>query len=156
MPTEPSEAAKLGHTPGPTADRVGGGGGVAGHTPGPTVDRVGGGGWQVTHQIPLSTDGAGGRVGGQASASTERLKTQKQGKYVTRAKGDAEHLALARSIYQTPCPVQSSAGLDLSFAGSQGEYHCMWRCPRPGLNPSGLVNNSSLAAGPQFTEMKIL
>ena len=48
------------------------------------------------------------------------------------------------------------AGLDLSFAGSQGEYHCMWRCPRPGLNPSGLVNNSSLAAGPQFTEMKIL
>ena len=28
--------------------------------------------------------------------------------------------------------------------------------PRPGLNPSGLVNNSSLAAGPQFTEMKIL
>ena len=50
----------------------------------------------------------------------------------------------------------SSAGLDLSFAGSQGEYHCMWHCPRPGLNPSGLVNNSSLAAGPQFTEMKIL
>ena len=48
------------------------------------------------------------------------------------------------------------AGLDLSFAGSQGGYHCMWRCPRPGLNPSGLVNNSSLAAGPQFTEMKIL
>ena len=48
------------------------------------------------------------------------------------------------------------AGLDLSFAGSQGEYHCMWRCPRPGLNPSGLVNISSLAAGPQFTEMKIL
>ena len=48
------------------------------------------------------------------------------------------------------------SGLDLSFAGSQGEYHCMWRCPRPGLNPSGLVNNSSLAAGPQFTEMKIL
>ena len=47
-------------------------------------------------------------------------------------------------------------GLDLSFAGNQGEYHCMWRCPRPGLNPSGLVNNSSLAAGPQFTEMKIL
>ena len=47
-------------------------------------------------------------------------------------------------------------GLDLSFAGSQGEYHCMWRCPRPGLNPSGLVNNSSLAAGPQFTEVKIL
>ena len=46
------------------------------------------------------------------------------------------------------------AGLDLSFAGSQGEYHCIWRCPRPGLNPSGLVNNSSLAAGPQFTEMK--
>ena len=28
--------------------------------------------------------------------------------------------------------------------------------PRPGFNPSGLVNNSSLAAGPQFTEMKIL
>ena len=51
---------------------------------------------------------------------------------------------------------QSRPGLDLSFAGSQGEYHCMWRCPRPGLNPSGLVNNSSLAAGPQFTEMKIL
>ena len=50
----------------------------------------------------------------------------------------------------------TGAGLDLSFAGSQGEYHCMWRCPRPGLNPSGLVNNSSLAAGPQFTEMKIL
>ena len=48
------------------------------------------------------------------------------------------------------------AGLDLSFAGSQGEYHCMWRCPRPGLNPSGLVKNSSLATGPQFTEMKIL
>ena len=47
-------------------------------------------------------------------------------------------------------------GLDLSFAGSQGEYHCMWRCPRPGLNPSGLVNNSGLAAGPQFTEIKIL
>ena len=47
-------------------------------------------------------------------------------------------------------------GLDLSFAGSQGEYSCMWRCPRPGLNPSGLVNNSSLAAGPQFTEVKIL
>ena len=47
-------------------------------------------------------------------------------------------------------------GLDLSFAGSQGEYHCMWRCPHPDLNPSGLVNNSSLAAGPQFTEMKIL
>ena len=50
----------------------------------------------------------------------------------------------------------SLPGLDLLFAGSQGEYHCMWRCPRPGLNPSGLVNNSSLAAGPQFTEMKIL
>ena len=50
----------------------------------------------------------------------------------------------------------SNTGLDLSFAGSQGEYHCMWRCPRSGLNPSGLVNNSSLAAGPQFTEMKIL
>ena len=50
----------------------------------------------------------------------------------------------------------SEAGLDLSFAGSQEEYHCMWRCPRPGLNPSGLVNNSSLATGPQFTEMKIL
>ena len=49
-----------------------------------------------------------------------------------------------------------NTGLDLSFVGSQGEYHCMWRCPRPGLNPSGLVNNSSLAAGPQFTEMKIL
>ena len=48
------------------------------------------------------------------------------------------------------------SGLDLSFAGSQGEYHHMWRCPRPGLNPSGLVNNSSLAAGSQFTEMKIL
>ena len=47
-------------------------------------------------------------------------------------------------------------GLDLSFAGSHGEYNCMWRCPRPGLNPSGLVNNSSLAAGPQFTEVKIL
>ena len=46
--------------------------------------------------------------------------------------------------------------LDLSFAGSQGEYICMWRCPRPGFNPSGLVNNSSLAAGPQFTEVKIL
>ena len=26
--------------------------------------------------------------------------------------------------------------------------------PRPGLNPSGLVNNSSLTAGPQFTEIK--
>ena len=51
---------------------------------------------------------------------------------------------------------RSGAGLDLSFAGSQGEYHCMWRCPRPGLNPSGLVNNSSLAAGSQFTEVKIL
>ena len=50
-----------------------------------------------------------------------------------------------------PLPV-----LDLSFAGSQGEYNCMWRCPRPGLNPSGLVNNSSLAASPQFTEVKIL
>ena len=24
------------------------------------------------------------------------------------------------------------AGLDLSFAGSQGEYNCMWRCLRPG------------------------
>ena len=48
------------------------------------------------------------------------------------------------------------AGLDLSFAGSHGEYNCMWRCPRPGLNPSGLVNNSILAAGPQFTEVKIL
>ena len=48
----------------------------------------------------------------------------------------------------------SSAGLDLSFAGSRGEYNCMWRCPRPGLNPSGLVNNLSLAAGPQFTEVK--
>ena len=47
-------------------------------------------------------------------------------------------------------------GLDLSFAGSQGDYSCMWRCPRPGLNPSGLVNNSSLTAGPQFTEVKIL
>ena len=47
-------------------------------------------------------------------------------------------------------------GLDLSFAGSQGEYNCKWRCPRLGLNPSGLVNNSSLAAGPQFTEVKIL
>ena len=47
-------------------------------------------------------------------------------------------------------------GLDLSFSGSQAEYYnSMWRCPRPGLNPSGLVNNSSLAAGPQFTEMKI-
>ena len=51
---------------------------------------------------------------------------------------------------------EPQAGLDLSFAGSQGKYHCMWRCPRPGLNPSGLVNNSSLAAGPQFTEVKIL
>ena len=49
----------------------------------------------------------------------------------------------------------STPGLDLWFAGSQGEYNCMWRCPRPGFNPSGLVNNSSLAAGPQFTEMKI-
>ena len=47
-------------------------------------------------------------------------------------------------------------GLDLSFTGSQGEYNCMWRCPRPSLNPSGLVNNSSLAAGPQITEVKIL
>ena len=52
--------------------------------------------------------------------------------------------------------IMLETGLDLSFAGSQGEYHCMWRCPRPGLNPSGLVNNSSLAAGPQFTEVKIL
>ena len=50
----------------------------------------------------------------------------------------------------------SLPGLDLLFSGSQGEYDCMWRCPRPGLNPSGLVNNSSLAAGPQFTEVKIL
>ena len=50
----------------------------------------------------------------------------------------------------------SPAGLDLSFAESRGEYNCMWRCPRPGLNPSGLVNNSSLAAGPQFTEVKIV
>ena len=48
------------------------------------------------------------------------------------------------------------AWLDLSFAGSRGEYNSMWCCPRPGLNPSGLVNNSSLAAGPQFTEVKIL
>ena len=51
-----------------------------------------------------------------------------------------------------PC----QAGLDLSFARSQGEYNCMWRCPRPSFNPSDLVNNSSLAAGPQFTEVKIL
>ena len=55
-----------------------------------------------------------------------------------------------------PVKRELQSGLDLSFAGSQGEYHCMWRCSRPGLNPSGLVNNSSLAAGPQFTEMKIL
>ena len=27
---------------------------------------------------------------------------------------------------------------------------------RPGLNPSGLVNKSSLTVGPQFTEVKIL
>ena len=52
--------------------------------------------------------------------------------------------------------IACEAGLDLSLAGSRGEYNCMWRCPRPGLNQSGLVNNSSLAAGPQFTEMKIL
>ena len=53
-------------------------------------------------------------------------------------------------------PSGSVSGLDLSFAGSQGKYNCMWRCPCHGLNPSGLVNNSSLAAGPQFTELKIL
>ena len=52
--------------------------------------------------------------------------------------------------------LDSLPGLDLLFAGSQGEYNCMWRCPRPSLNPSGLLNNSSLAAGPQFTEVKIL
>ena len=51
---------------------------------------------------------------------------------------------------------RSAAGLDLSFAGSQGEDRCMWRCPRPGLNPSGLVNNSGLAVGPQFTEVKMM
>ena len=49
----------------------------------------------------------------------------------------------------------SPPGLDLSFVGSYGEYYCMWSCPRPGLNPSGPVNNESLAAGPQFTEVKI-
>ena len=60
-----------------------------------------------------------------------------------------------------PAPIPGTegpapTGLDLSFAGSQGEYICMWRCPRSGLNPSDLVNNSILAAGPQFTEVKIL
>ena len=71
------------------------------------------------------------------------------------------HLFNFNFIFNDTIPLSSSLpsqgwNLDLSFAWSQGEYNCMWRCPRPGLNPSGLVNNSSLAAGPQFTEVKIL
>ena len=53
-------------------------------------------------------------------------------------------------------PDEVVAGLDLSFARSQGEDSCMCRCPRPGHNPSSLVNNSSLAAGPQFTEVNFV
>ena len=70
---------------------------------------------------------------------------------VMEGRGDRVRLPLTGNSRLPHC----SAGLDLLFVGSQGEYNCTWRCPRPDLNPSGLVNNTSLAVGPQFTEVKI-
>ena len=55
------------------------------------------------------------------------------------------HLDEGNILAPILCMSPSQSGLDLSFARGQGEYNCMWRCPRPGLNPSGLVNSRSAA-----------
>ena len=61
------------------------------------------------------------------------------------------------SVVSAPlAPPSANQGWICRLQGARENIHCMWRCPRPGLNPSGLVKNSSLAAGSQFTEVKVL